>query len=123
MFKNDKDRKNIISSYYAKGIPFRATVFDSAAMPTMATAQKAESILIFAFIYAASTAGIPSAGKTLFTMTIFTRAEDGYHGIDSYGTENAVFWGLEFKDGRIFEQYCGKKNIKWAGEIHILWKS
>ena len=110
-----KTSKNIITNYYAKGVSFREDVFNSAAIPAMTVAQKAENILIFAFIYAVTTSGAPSAKTTTFTITIFTRAEDGYWGMDSYGTANAVFWGIEFKDGRIFEQYCGRKSHKIGG--------
>ena len=108
-----KNSKSIIDDYYTDGIQFGEPVFNNAAISTMATAQKAESILIFAFVCAVNTGSTPSADKIIFDVTISTR--DGSWGKDYYGTDNAIFWGIEFKDGRRREQYCGRKSHKMGG--------
>ncbi len=106
-----KSSKNIIA-HYANGSPFNEPVFNRVAVPTMATAQKAESILIFSFVYAVNTDIKPLEEATEFTVTISTR--DGKW-TDHYGTDNAIFLGIEFNDGRIFEKYCGMKRHNVGG--------
>lgn len=98
--------KDVIVNYGQRF--YGALAFAYAAPPTMAIAQKAQSLLIFAFVHAViSPIPIANAGvETTFTIKIATPR--GFF----KGTANAAFVGIELRDGRRFEKYCGNVHLQ-----------